>query len=408
LASQNLNQAIEYLKAGRVVDARHMLSQIVKAEPRNVNAWMWYVETFSSTEKKIEALENCVLHNPEDKLAIKALTTLRGKFPNSTQQVAEQPIPAEPPSKPEKESPSVVYVEPKRKRLSRKMRLAIVICIVEVFLMYVIGVLLTIRTKPNRNILAVGELAVVEEVNVAIQKPMELDGKRKSGVYVLRAVTANRYPELLARKYRPADQVFGMIENNLPWWGITGQFYYGPGERSIEGPSEESRFLTNPYMLVAADPVYTWNGRVTENQVLQDGFQFLCDPPRRLLWYPQESQAYLTYSAQCASKLGYRQIDLIAYNARDLNLKYIYVSYADSLNVTKQEIPESAIEIPHYIHQGDSCGYPKGCNNLSPATPELDGLLITGFPAQIVIWLWEEKPNSVDQEPDMVYVIRFE
>jgi len=408
LISYNLHQAIEYLKAGRVNDARRMLSQIVKTEPTNVNAWMWYVETLSSPEKKIEALETCVLHNPEDKLAIKALTAIRGKFPAPVPQLVEQPVQAEPLQKPAKLIYPDEVDQPKRKGLSKKMRLAIVICVVEVIVMYVVGVLLTIRTRPNRNLLAVGELAVVEEVNVAIQKPMELDGKRKSGVYVFRAVTANRYPELLARKYRPADQVFGKIENNLPWWGIPGQFFYGSGDRSIDGPSEESRFLSNPYMLVAADPVYSWNGRVTENQIKQDGFQFLCDPPRRLQWYPTQSQAYLTYSAQCASKLGYRQINLIAYNARDLNLKYIYVSYADSLNVTKQEMPESALEIPHYIHQGDSCGYPKGCNNMSPATPELDGLLITGFPAQIVVWLWENEPSSVTQEPDMVYVIRFE
>ena len=407
MTSYNLHQAIEYLKAGRVEDARHMLSQIVKAEPRNVNAWMWYVETLSSPEKKIEALETCVIHNPEDKLAIKALSTLKEKEHKSIPPSVESPVHPAPPPTPVKRLPPDMEAEPKRKGLSRKMRLAIMICIVEVIVMYVVGVLLTIRTRPNRNLLAVGELAVVDEVNVAIQKPMELDGKRKSGVYVLRAVTANRYPELLARKYRPADQVFGQIENGLPWWGVIGQFYYGPGERSIAGPSEESRFLTNPYMLVAVDPVYTWKGKVAEYKVLRGGFELLCNP-ERLQWYPTKSQAYLTYSAQCAARLGYKQIDLIAYNARDLNLKYMYVSYGDSLNVIKANQPETAYEIPQYIHQGNSCGYSKGCNNMSPATPEIDDLQITDFPAQIMIWLWENQPNSIHQEPDMVYVIRFE
>ena len=407
MASYNLHQAIEYLKAGRVEDARHMLKQIVKAEPRNVNAWMWYIETISSTEGKIEALETCVIHNPEDKLAITALRTLRGDQVDTAPQAEEQPIQTEPPVKLVEESPTEDEEKPKRKKRSRKMRLVIGIFVVEIILMYFIGLYLTIRVKPNRNILAVGELATVEEVNVAIQRPIELDGKRKSEIYVLRAVTANRHPDLLAKKYKPSDQVFGGIANELPWWGMIGQVYYGPGPPSIEGPSEESRFLTNPYMMVAADPVYTWKKRASEATASEEGFQFVC-PPRRLLWYPMESQAYLSYSAQCASKLRYQRINLIAYNARDLNLKYLYVSYDDSLNVTKREMPETALEIPHYIHQGDSCGYPGGCNNMSPASPELDGLQITGFPAQIVIWLWEMEPNSIEQQPDVRYVIRFE
>jgi hypothetical protein len=287
------------------------------------------------------------------------------------------------------------------------MRLAIGIFIVEIILMYVIGIWLTIRMKPNRNILAMGERTTVEEIKVAIQKPIDLDGKRKSEIYVLRAVTANRYPELLSKKYRPSDQVFGEIQNNRPWWGIAGQFFYGPGEQSIAGPSEESRFLTNPFMLVAIDPVYTWKNRISEAAILKDDFQFIC-APHRLQWYPIKSQAYLSYSAQCASKLNYQKINLIAYNARDLNLNYMYVSYDDSINVTKREIPQTAYVIPHYIHLGDSCGFPKGCNNMSPATPEIDGLEITGYPVQVVIWLWEQEPDSIAQEPDVVYVIRFE
>jgi len=90
-----------------------------------------------------------------------------------------------------------------------------------------------------------------------------------------------------------------------------------------------------------------------------------------------------------------------------MNLNYIYVSYADSQNITKGEKLSTAYAIPHFIHQGGSCGYPGGCNNMSPPTPEIDGVEITGYPAKIVAWLWEEEPNSIEETPDMIFVLYF-
>ena len=98
---------------------------------------------------------------------------------------------------------------------------------------------------------------------------------------------------------------------------------------------------------------------------------------------------------------------LIAYNARDLNLNYIFVSCPDSHNTTKPDPPTEPYRNPQFLHQGGSCGYPGGCNNISPQTPAIDNLQITGWPAQVVIWFWRDDPGSIDKSPDMVFVIDF-
>jgi hypothetical protein len=74
----------------------------------------------------------------------------------------------------------------------------------------------------------------------------------------------------------------------------------------------------------------------------------------------------------------------------------------------KQDAPQSPYANPQFLHQGGSCGYPGGCNNTSPPTPEIEGLQVTALPAKVVIWLWKQQPISLGQEPDMRFVIQFQ
>ena len=258
--------------------------------------------------------------------------------------------------------------------------------------------------RPNRNALAIGEVAKVESVSIDIQPPVELDWKSKSEVLQLRSAAVQQYPELLAAEYVPDEAVFGQIVDGLPWWGMEGQYFYDSGERSIAGPSEESRFILNPYILVAASFYDWWQGRIAETEL--STFPLTC-APHDLYWWPREARAEVTYDAECVNRGQNYTFVLIAYNARDFNLNYIFVSYQDSLNVTKPEIPAMPLANPQFIHQGNSCGYPGGCNNMSPYTPEIDGLEITELPARVIIWLWKHKPASPQQTPDMTFVLHF-
>jgi len=252
--------------------------------------------------------------------------------------------------------------------------------------------------------MAVAEAATLEAVDIAIQSPIELDFLSKAEVYQLRIAAVDKYPALLAHDYAPADSVFGQIVDGLPWWGLEGQFFYGGGEKSISGLSEESRFILNPYLLVAADFYDNWGGKISTADL--PTFTLTC-LPHSFRWWPQQARAEVSYYASCVKRGGNYTFDLISYNARDLNLNYIYVSYQDSLNITHPDIPTAAYEIPHFIHQSSSCGYPGGCNNMSPYTPEIDGLKITALPAKVVVWLWEKEPSSLEQRPDTVFVINF-
>lgn len=294
--------------------------------------------------------------------------------------------------------------------ITSNMRFILLVLILILGLVAVVALISRIpsQPRPNENSLNIGSTAPSPELDIFIRPPIEFDFMKKEEVLQLRREAVYWYPELIEGEYESADSIFGQIVDGLPWWGIAGQYYYGQGEKSINGPSEESRFILNPFMLIAVDPYVFWEqAGVLEDKALQPGFEFYCEPTR-MRWQPQAAYAEVLYSSDCVARLGYRYFDLISYNARDFNLNYIYVSYPDSVNVDKNPKPTDAYAIPHYIHQGSSCGYTGGCNNMSPPSPPIDGLELTGLPAQVVIWLWRESPVSPADIPDMVYVIRFQ
>jgi len=245
-------------------------------------------------------------------------------------------------------------------------------------------------------------------MEIEFQAPRELDFKSKAEVLALRTSAVQRYSELLANAYAPSVAVFGEIADGAPWWGLTSHLLYASGEHSIDGPSEEARFILNPYLLVAADFHGAWGQGLLPDQFLLDPNTTLDCFPTRIHWRPRQAQAEARYPAECVTKMSSRYFDLIAYNARDLNLSFIYVPYEEAQNVRHWSPPPTAYNNPQYLHRGGSCGYPGGCNNMSPSTPDIDGLEITGFPARVVARLWKNQPASVNQPPDMTFVLKFE
>jgi hypothetical protein len=276
-----------------------------------------------------------------------------------------------------------------------------------VLILALLGAWYLLRPPANHNSLAIGEAAGIDRLDITLQPPLELDFKTRAEVLQLREQAIHSHPELLKSEYKPYKPIFGRIEDGLPWWGVKGQFYYGSGERSTEGPSEESRFILNPYLLVAAEFYTRWDrARYPESEVGDPGFRFYC-APSSLLWYPRQAYAEASYRADCVRRIGGGFFDLIAYNARDLNLTYLYVSYPDSQGVIHSNPPDRAYANPQFIHQGGSCGYPGGCNNMSPYTPEIDGIRIQSLPAKVTIWLWKDDPGDPHRTPDMTFVLYF-
>ncbi|HRE46250.1 MAG TPA: hypothetical protein PLD47_00870 [Aggregatilineales bacterium] len=303
--------------------------------------------------------------------------------------------------------------------------LVILILIATLFAVLLLAIRRGYLPAPNMNRLNLGTGAPQGPLNIPLQAPQDFDGKSKQAIWQIRRAAVESRPDLLAAPYTPSDAVFGQVEDGLPWWGMSGQFYYGAGMRSIEGPSEEARFLLNPYLLVAADfwgltqqSNPGWNlAMIKDSYVDRPNFPLICQP-QGLRWYPSERRAEVTYDVSgCMTALSYwatapltlqnMPFDLIAYNARDLNLNYLFLALNESPNLSHYEPIGTPFYITHFLHRGGSCGYPGGCNNMSPSTPEISYYTILALPAQAVIYLWQENPGSVFQTADMRFLIHF-
>ncbi|MDO9121878.1 MAG: hypothetical protein Q7U31_08835, partial [Anaerolineaceae bacterium] len=86
MSAEALKRAIDLIKAGKKVEARIILEPIIVAEPQNIQAWVWEIETRDNDAEKIKLMEACLLHNPDASVIKKALAALKTQqeFPVTT------------------------------------------------------------------------------------------------------------------------------------------------------------------------------------------------------------------------------------------------------------------------------------------------------------------------------------
>jgi len=240
-----------------------------------------------------------------------------------------------------------------------------------------------------------------------VKDPVELDFKSREQVLAIRSAEMARQPGILDPSvYRPSEYVYGRIRDGRPWWGIDGLYYYGTGELSIRGPSEESRFLVNPYLLVG----------VTETSafIVRRGFR---DPKpyplvTQLVWHPArrwgqvvyDVQRHLNYLKSIGQAKDQPEFLLITLNAQDMGFWWFFLDPQKSLNVQLPGDGPRVQPLKQFIHLGGSCRYPKGCNNASPATPELE-IRVTKFPATVEVRLWSRRPVDPGEPADMTFEV---
>lgn len=259
-----------------------------------------------------------------------------------------------------------------------------------------------------RPVLLVGKDTKIRgEYEIPVNQMEELDFKTKQEIHDLRKRCVLAHGDLVA-SYEPSEAVFGQIVDRMPWWGIYGIYGYGPGERSIEGPSEESRFLLNPYLLVGLSER---NAFIT-SAALDDTSAFY-PKPLRIRWQADASLETIEYNVtdhflyvngNHFYPTDQRKLDLVAYNARDLGFGHLYVDPDKSEGVVWANRTGRAAPIRQYIHRGGSCGYPGGCNNMSPSQPELL-IDVERTPAKAYIKLWRADPRNVNDHCDMTVII---
>ena len=269
------------------------------------------------------------------------------------------------------------------------------------------------------NELAVGRAARLRgTVDIPVNRPVNLNWRTRDEIFSLRQQAVEYNAGLLSDRYVPSQSVFGALEDRRPWWGLAGECIYGSGDRSIDGNSEESRFLLNPYLLVGLNPATLgiWDPRrVTARDVVDPRFPFQWEPDA-IRWLPGQSCAFVTYNvskwhkdiAATGKLLGpvmANRFSLVAYIARDFGFQFLFLHLSKSVNVLNDNNPTEPVFIRQMLHCGNTCGYPGGCNNMSPYMSEIDRCRYTALPARATVYLWREEPSSIHSPADMTFFL---
>jgi len=261
---------------------------------------------------------------------------------------------------------------------------------------------------PSGNSLLLGaKTKASAEVAIAPVPPAKFDGKSREELFAMRSRQVLDHPELVAPGYKPRDEVFALLEDGSPWWGLEGVYFYSAGPRSTEGLSEESRFLLNPLLLVAVREPLAWKHDKPEGAA--DYFPRLLS----LSWSPKISAGHATFDVSThfdfVSRNGYaypdgadRSLLMVAYNARDFGYHYLALDAVASENAAMLQPTSAPLPIVQFIHKGGSCRFGHGCNNMSPIRRDFL-LKVTATPATAVFKLWKSEPASADQAPESTF-----
>ena len=251
-------------------------------------------------------------------------------------------------------------------------------------------------------------------IHIPFNNPSKLSYKSKEEIYELRkdyvskSVFAN--PD-----YEPSEAVFGQIESNKPWNSMKQCIYRSTNLSDIDGISEEGRYINNPELLVGVE--YAFYGDYCEDRQSEE---LLYSRPLRITYDKEQKEIEVLFGGlpYCTYN-GRTWYNFKGLNARDLGYKYAYIdkekSTFDLYFVEEINASNSIIEFQDYIHVGGSCGHKGGCNNGSPNQPPLNFYspceIEKGYWAKnktIYIKLWKNKPNSPQDEPDIVQKIVFQ
>lgn len=83
----DLQQAIALIKSGDKKSGGQLLAEIVKKDPRNINAWLWLSSCVNSDPQRIFCLNKVLEIDPAHKIALSAISKLQ-----QTEQPAEKDI----------------------------------------------------------------------------------------------------------------------------------------------------------------------------------------------------------------------------------------------------------------------------------------------------------------------------
>lgn len=246
-------------------------------------------------------------------------------------------------------------------------------------------------------------------IDIKVNGMRNFSGKTKADIYRIRKHYVSK-SIFKSKDYEPSEEVFGKIEDRLPWGSIfTSACDAGLKQAETKGWSEESRFIDNPAMLIGLN-----------NMPIRENHQARCDGtlawliPYRITYSPKEKLITAYYNNLQILSASYN-IETI--NAQDFGYKYskMYPKNKTYFLDKNDNISKNIYEFRDFIHREQSCGVPGGCNNMSPYikgyvfTPILGILGTQSFLKHSIDFkLWKQKPKNSDVTPDMTYRIVFD
>lgn len=244
-------------------------------------------------------------------------------------------------------------------------------------------------------------------INIPINPPTELSYKLKENIYTSR-INYVKNSIFNSDNYQPSDEIFGNIVSGKPWIANDICKDWQTKAYKINGPSEESRFINNPTILVAIEYPFSFSN--------YNDISWCTDPvstitPKQITYQKSKNEITVTYE-----KLPFETENNHSFymfnglNARDLGYKYAYIdqsktTYDKIIFTNTSNISNEIIEFQNFIHLGSSCQVPGGCNNGSPRQSYLEfkqqDTDYSQSNGEIYIKLWHTKPSAPSKKADI-------
>lgn len=249
------------------------------------------------------------------------------------------------------------------------------------------------------------------DINIPVNKPVPLSGKTKAEIYKIR----KGYVESSIFKnqgYEPSEEVFGQIADRKPW--IANYICHQKNDDPLptKGPSEESRFINNPTILLGLEYPFGFHD-VTDYNFCDTDLSTLI--PLSVTYNGKQKEITVEYQhLPFSTQNDHTFYQFNGINAKDLGYKYVYFDKSKSTYDIEFSEPSNistdVYELYNFIHLGFACNVSGGCNNGSPRQSFVE--FKNNNPGSeigktIYLKLWKNRPKSPNQEADIVEKIIF-
>ena len=245
-----------------------------------------------------------------------------------------------------------------------------------------------------------------EIVDIPVEPLKEFSGLSKNEIFNLRKQAVNTSPIFSDMDYTPSNEVFGRIDDNLPWISAEAALKWNKRKEMdvTDGVSCHSAGILNPELLY-----YVSIADNTED--FYKDFYFL---PYRVTYNPSTKTITAYIKNDTKPNVNYQRITLADSNAHDLGYKYAYmnehinIGFWDEGNYKNNSLESGIKEVTGWYMHGSVCGVPGGCNNYAPYWQYYNQFYLKWLPATLNIKLWKNRPENTNKEADINFKMVFE